>query len=349
MTVDIKPWVVSIAPIACPADLTGIPDDYIQAWERYVGPVTPGDGDREDWIETCARLCWGVRDLGDDAIVRVHGKWDGDNGALIGLPHFGPVMKVKTCDQVREASTANRYMVNPTVRQLMHRRALLSSVHGDDIRDTFGRLVGQGAASFVVKYAAREKGLPILRLEGDDPALLERQVREWGGWEFVHAEDDPNALLIQQRVDMQYEYRMFMVGDRPACGAGCVELNTPLDNMGARFDPQMQKRRNGRSKADVEVVPELTERYRRFAVRAGRLFRHCGYGAYVLDLCLIDGEVSVVELNGMMNAGLYALDMGALTRAMRADRQQFVPIALDGDMLTACLTDAQGVFDDSGL
>lgn len=54
-----------------------------------------------------------------------------------------------------------------------------------------------------------------------------------------------------------------------------------------------------------------------------------GYGAYVLDLCLIDGEVSIVELNGMMNAGLFALDMDALTRAMRARPDQFVPVSLD--------------------
>ena len=32
----------------------------------------------------------------------------------------------------------------------------------------------------------------------------------------------------------------------------------------------------------------------------------------------------------MMNAGLFALDMSALTRAMRARPDQFVPVSLDG-------------------
>lgn len=50
----------------------------------------------------------------------------------------------------------------------------------------------------------------------------------------------------------------------------------------------------------------------------------------MLDLCLVDGEVSIVELNGMMNAGLFALDMDALTRAMRARPDRFVPVSLDG-------------------
>ena len=62
----------------------------------------------------------------------------------------------------------------------------------------------------------------------------------------------------------------------------------------------------------------------------GRALAGDGYGAYVLDLCLIDGEVSIVELNGMMNAGLFALDMDALTRAMRARPGQFVPASLGG-------------------
>lgn len=53
-----------------------------------------------------------------------------------------------------------------------------------------------------------------------------------------------------------------------------------------------------------------------------------GYGAYVLDLCLIGGEPAVVELNGMMNAGLFALDMDALTRAMRARPRDFIPVSL---------------------
>lgn len=78
------PWVISIVPVGCPNDLAGVPDGYIRAWEEHVGPVEPAGGDREDWIEKCARLYWGVRNLGDDAIVRVHGRWRGDDGSLAG-------------------------------------------------------------------------------------------------------------------------------------------------------------------------------------------------------------------------------------------------------------------------
>lgn len=58
---DRKPWVISVPPVKCPDDMTGIPNYYIQIWEKYVGKVKPEGGDREDWIETCSRLYWGVR------------------------------------------------------------------------------------------------------------------------------------------------------------------------------------------------------------------------------------------------------------------------------------------------
>lgn len=48
---DRKPWVISIPPVKCPDDMTGIPNYYIQIWEKYVGKVKPEGGDREDWSQ----------------------------------------------------------------------------------------------------------------------------------------------------------------------------------------------------------------------------------------------------------------------------------------------------------
>lgn len=326
------PWVVSIMPVKCPDDLAGVPDGYIRAWEEHIGPVGPAGGDREDWIEMCARLYWGVRNLGDDAIVRVHGRWRGDDGSLAGLPHFGHVLAhCQTPDQVADSSLASRYRLNPVVRGLMHRPSETCSIGPPDVRAAFARLIDRGAASFLVKYAVREKALPNLPLDGTDPDILADRVAGWlaEDWESMRAEGVPDALLVQKRVRMEYEYRMFMVGDEPACGAGNIGVLTPVDNE-ARFDPKMQRTRADMDRSTVERRPDLAERYREAAVRFGRALAGDGYGAYVLDLCLIDGEVSIVELNGMMNAGLFALDMSALTRAMRARPDQFVPVSLDG-------------------
>lgn len=325
---DRKPWVISVPPVKCPDDMTGIPNYYIQIWEKYVGKVKPEGGDREDWIETCSRLYWGVRNLGEDAIVRVHGKTDLDSKRLIGLPHFGQVLDMPPIDQYADPSHADRYAINPNVRMLMHRKTKLSSIYEDDIKHAFASLIRDGVSSFFIKLMNQAKLLPNLKISGTNLDELEQQVQEWGGWAFVHADDDPNALLIQENVDIQYEYRMFMVGDQPVCGAANIGLKTPIDNMHTRFDPQMQKHRDDTTVKNVELRPELAERYREFATRAGRMFAHCGYGAYTLDLCLINGEVSIVELNGLMNSGLFALNMNDLTSALRVNWKQCLPPVL---------------------
>lgn len=207
----------------------------------------------------------------------------------------------------------------------MHRWTKLSSIYEDDIKHAFASLIRDGVSSFFIKFMNQAKRLPNLKISGTNLDELEQQVQEWGGWAFVHADDDPNALLIQENVDVQYEYRMFMVGDQPVCGAGNIGMKTPIDNMHTRFDPQVQEHRDDGTVDNVVVKPELVERYREFAVRAGRMLSHCGYAAYVLDLCLIDDEVSIVELNGMMNAGLFALNMNDLTTALRFNWEQCVP------------------------
>lgn len=326
------PWVVSIAPVDCPPDLTGVPDGYIRAWKRYVGPVRPGRGDREEWTEMAARLYWGLRNLGDDAIVRVHGQWKGDDASLAGLPHLGHVLAhCQTPDQVADSSLAARYRLNPVVRGLMHRPSETCSIDPPDVRAAFARLIDRGVSSFLVKYAVREKALPNLPLDGTDPDALADRVADWlaEDWESMRAEGVSDALLVQARVRMEYEYRVFMVGDAPVCGAGNIGVMTPVDNE-AVFDPKMQRVRADMDRSTIERRPDLAERYREAAVRFGRALAGNGYGAYVLDLCLIDGEVSIVELNGMMNAGFFALDMDALTRAMGSHPSQFIPVSLDG-------------------
>lgn len=326
------PWVISIVPVKCPDDLTGIPGEYIRAWEEHVGPVTPQGGDREEWTEMCARLYWGLRNLGDDAIVRVHGQWKGDDASLAGLPHLGHVLSyLQAVDQMSDPSAANRYRLNPVVRGLMHRPSETCSIEPPDVRAAFARLVDRGVTSFLVKYAVREKTLPNLPLDGTDPAALAGRTADWlgGNWKSMRAEGVPDALLVQKRVRMEYEYRVFMIGDEPVCGAGNIGVLTPVDNE-ARFDPKMQRTRADMDRSTIERCPDLAERYREAAVRFGRALAGNGYGAYVLDLCLIDGEPSIVELNGMMNAGFFALDMDALTRAMGSHPSQFIPVSLDG-------------------
>lgn len=319
-------WVLNIPPVKCPSDMTRIPQTILDDWRTYVGSIEPSDGDYEDWVETACRLHYGLKHL-PNPLVRIPHVWQGDDGKLCGLPHYGMVMKYPTIDQIREPGDADRYQLDPCVRMLMHRHTISCSTSPEDTENAFSQLLLQGVTRFKVKYMHSQKKLPLLDLDGTDVKKLCQQVYDWLEWETVHAEDDPHALLVQERVRMEYEYRMFMVGDTPVTGAGCLEDHTPLDNS-ERFDPWMEKTRN---RGGLERRFGLTERYRGFARRCGRLLADRGYEAYTLDLCLIDGSVSVIELNGLMNAGLYACNMDALLSAVARHPEQMIPKSLKLD------------------
>lgn len=47
-----------------------------------------------------------------------------------------------------------------------------------------------------------------------------------------------------------------------------------------------------------------------------------------MDLATIDGMPCIIELNRMNNAGLYALDMDALSTAVNRHPEQFTPETL---------------------
>lgn len=319
-------WVLNIPPVKCPSDMTRIPQPLLDDWKNHIGSIEPSDGDYEDWVETACRLHYGLKHL-PDPLVRIPHVWNGDDGTLCGLSHYGMVMKYPTIDQIGEPGNADRYQFDPNVRMLMHRRSVSCSVSPEDVEGAFSRLVEQGVSGFKVKYMHSQKTLPLLDLNGTDVRTLSQRVSDWLGWETVHAEEDSHALLVQERVRMEYEYRMFMVGDAPATGAGCLEDHTPLDNTG-RFDPWMERIRNG---GEVEKREDVVEQYHDFAVRCGRLLAGQGYEAYTLDLCMIDGEVSVIELNGLMNAGLYACDMDELLSAVARHPEQMIPKSLKLD------------------
>ena len=108
------------------------------------------------------------------------------------------------------------------------------------------------------------------------------------------------------------------------CGAACIESYTPADNTGDPFDDRMQQHRN---RTPVKHEPELAARLVGFARRAANLIRHEGFvtPTYVMDVAFIDGQPGIIELNGISNAGLYALDMTTLLTAVKEHPEQFTP------------------------
>lgn len=320
------PWVMCVVPVqysGCDA-----PDSYLDAWCRYVDPrltVTVG-ADREDWLEQAARLEAGVRLLGDDVIVRVYGRQpvrlDGTpvgEESLTGLPHFGCIMRTPVMDYLSDPGNGNQYYRSPMVRSLMRRQTRLTPVDATAIQNAVRELDADSPLGVTVKYVRREKTLPLVRLAHGEPF----DAADWLGWEEARFGGDPDGVLVQENVRMEYEYRMFIVDGKPVCGAGCVEANTPPDNQNV-FDPVMQQQRN---QTPTETRPDLAEQYHQFALDAAQRIREENIitSAYVMDVAMIDGRPSIIKLNGISNAGLYALDMTALLTAAHAHPEQFIP------------------------
>lgn len=104
------------------------------------------------------------------------------------------------------------------------------------------------------------------------------------------------------------EYRVFMAGNKPASGAGCIEHFTPLDGRGTAFDVRVEGLRGS---GEIAENPALVNRMRLFAEEAGAVLHQQAPelgAAWVMDLAVNSetDQIVVIELNPARNAGLYA-------------------------------------------
>ena len=327
-------WLIDINPRECPPDVMDTPEAYRAAWGRYVGEAVPGDGDPEDWREQAARLEAATRIL-PDPHVRVAGRpYEGPDPMT--LAHYGVVMLRPYMDQLSlPPSNADRYDLMPALRPHLGRDARSVACDGDMIdaaaRGMLDRHPGSGV---VAKFMLREKHLPLAFIDpdgtfmqtdeyGGKPERIPFAAWRWAGYDLALFEGEPDAVLVQQKARMRYEYRMQVIGGKPVCGAGCIERFTPADNRGNRYDPRMEETRNS---GRIESHPDIARLYEQYAHETAHAIRGEIEGPYVMDLYLDDaGQPHVIELNPQSNSGLYALDMDALLTAIRDNPEQFMP------------------------
>lgn len=334
-------WLIDINPRECPPDVMDAPEAYRAAWGRYVGEAVPGDGDPEDWREQAARLEAATRIL-PDPHVRVAGRPYGGPDPMK-LAHYGVVRIRPYMDQLTlPASNVDRWDLMPALRPFLGRDARSVACDGDMIdaavRGMLDRHPGSGV---VAKFMLREKRLPLAFIDpdgtfeqsdeyGGKPERIPFAAWRWAGYDLALFEGEPDAVLVQQKARMRYEYRVQVIGGEPVCGAGCIERFTPADNRDDRYDPRMEETRNS---GRIESHPDIARLYEAFAHEAAHAIRGEVEGPYVMDLYLDDaGRPHVIELNPQSNSGLYALDMDALLTAIRDNPEQFMPDPSRGGM-----------------
>lgn len=153
---------------------------------------------------------------------------------------------------------------------------------------------------------------PIAEGENPLPPFVEDSISECA----FQLMGRPEAFILQSRINVQYEYRMFVVDGVPVTGAGNIEEFTPLDSTGAAFDHRMRQFRGPRS--EVQEQRERLERYRSFSSYVAAEFATEGLVTYVLDVATDGdtGEPIIVELNGLLNSGLFASDPLHVTKRL---------------------------------
>ena len=317
-------------------------EQYLNSWTRAFGePNYQEDGDFENFVETMARFDAAGRAFGygNTTVINQAGEhlfahFQLSDGAPI-LPGeevepdfvFGPVATWGYGHQHRsgDSTIADRYWDIPAFKGLSGRRWELAGFYPDDpgardIVQVHQAMFDDGVRDFVVKGTEPKTLLEMFSLTARPEELYGGELPSDLTDGVMHREGNSAVFLVQERIPMTFEYRVFMAGPNPVAAAGCIEDYTPLDSRGAVFDPRFEEMRGS---GDVVWNQMLADEMKLFARHAGQLL----YGqapqlgaAWVMDLArnADTGEIVVIELNPARNAGLYASSPNAWMEGIRS-------------------------------
>jgi hypothetical protein len=344
------PWLVNIVdrdhPVrrAAPPAVQARKEELLALWREHIGPVAEGgDGDYEDFWEQAARLEAAVSGLGRENIwltlstdreeTAVHlGTGERRPTAELGhLPKYGAQSSRRHRSVGQEqALLADAYWRYEAFRSRAGRRFEICGFSpedgGTDIRDVLAGFAADGVTKAFVKVNLNKYATFPVDLEGvGDFTSIGNVLDPDTVWSLIYLEGSRESLQVQEFVTMEYEYRIFVVDQQPVTGAGCIEEHTPLDNNGNAFDTRLRRDRS--EKSQVEPAPDIAGMltgYARQAIEA--LAKEVpDLKDYVIDVAMGAGlEPLVVELNPLLNSGLYASQPSRVTEAMAAREREAV-------------------------
>lgn len=337
------PWLVSIVnrPIAAPRASSSAArarfDQLVALWSCHV-PETDDDGagDYEDFVEQAVRLeaaldtfgaenVWLVISTDMDTAVNAGTGERRSSAVLQDLPRYGLQSSRRHQDvDMEQARLAAPYYRYEAFLSRAGRRLSVCGIdlegRGVELGDVLAGWVGQGVRrAFLKSVQIKQFAFPIDLPEGFRPEDGSRVVYDALDYGAMYLEGRPGSIIAQEFVAMDYEYRVYVVGQSVVAAAGCIEEFTPLDNNGHAFDTQLRRQRQ--AKTTVEEKPEIAKILTGFARDAvdALALEVPELTDYVIDVALgADGKPIIVELNSLLNAGLYASRPELVTRAMVA-------------------------------
>ncbi|MFJ2662637.1 ATP-grasp domain-containing protein [Arthrobacter koreensis] len=322
---------------------TALLGQYLNSWTRIFGELNhQEDGDFENFVETMARFDAASRAFGyqNTSVMHRAGKHlsslcDFHGAPLFGtdVPDpdfvFGPVYGWGDCDYSSErdaGDAADRYWQIPAFRELSGRTWAVAGFLPDDPRakdvlDVLREMFDDGVRDFVVKGLAPKSLLVRFTLTRRPESLfgIENEIPSELTDGCMHLEGQSEVFLVQKRLQLVNEYRMFMAGPNPVAGAGCIEKFTPLDAKGPAFDVRVEGVRGSDA---ISEEPLTVGGMLGFAYYAGALLHEqkpeLG-AAWVMDLAVDaeTGDLVVIELNPARNSGLYASSPSAWMEGVR--------------------------------
>ncbi|MBG0739004.1 ATP-grasp domain-containing protein [Paeniglutamicibacter antarcticus] len=343
-------WLVSIINHPTPAPRDAAPalrarkDQLLALWSRHV-PATDkdGQGDYELFFEQAVRLEAALDTFGPENVWLVMAT-DRDAAVNAGTGERRPASEVdhllrygvqaskhhQDVDMEQARLSGNYYRYEAFLSRTGRRLALCGLDTGDSAAVEVGDVLASWAADGIrraflkatrIKYAAFPVDLP----EDFRPEDAGKAIFDELGYGAMNLEGERENLIAQEFVPMEFEYRVFVVGNTVVTAAGCVEEFTPLDNDGHRFDNKL--RRHRQAKSPVEAEPQtvgLLINFARDAVDALAL-EVPELTDYVIDVAIgADGEPLIVELNSLLNSGLYASQQCRVTAAMAVRKRDLV-------------------------
>lgn len=335
------PWLVSIVarPIAAPRPASRLArerfDELLALWKTHIPAIDgDGEGDYEEFVEQVFRLeaaldsfgarnTWLVISLDTGTAVNAGTGETRPAADLQHLPRYGvqPNRRHQEID-MEQARLASAYYRYEAFRSRAGRRVAVCGFGlegaGAELGDVLAAWSGDGVRKVFLKSVEAKQfvfgaDLPAGFHAEQAGSLMYRELDCNAMW----LDGRPESIIAQEFVAMEYEYRVFVVGNTVTTAAGCIEEFTPLDNQGYPFDHQLRRHRQEQTPVDAEPsIAGVLVNFARNAVDALTL-EVPGLTDYVIDVALgPDGNPLIVELNSLLNSGLYASRPGLVSRAL---------------------------------
>lgn len=347
MKLDQDLWVVNVVPHAVPPE-DEVPTVHlsefrrlVSLWRKYIRTTRSSPSTVQKFVEEASRLESALKVLGTDRILLTEGFStsprhlgtgeevlfpDVDFHKFFGMvPSFPALFSLgltgeNVFDTRVQSPEADKYFTLYT--PYFGRKVALTGLTPDDasldiVDYVYSQVDAHETRKFVIKGTASKSFIDTVTVPaGASYDEVESLVHTALGWHAAKIDGRSNSLFVQEWVEMEYEYRFFVVNNKIVTGAGMIHENTPLDNRSA-FDIAVRRSVRGEycSTEDNEM---LVEQYREFAnsVISETQTSNSDLSCYTLDVATVNGSPVVVERNSLLNSGFFASSPSLVLEAL---------------------------------